>query len=61
VPHNGKAQNKGNAENSHDGHRMPTSASNNVKVQNIPNMQNNITCSTNCKYRSAATLHTLET
>jgi hypothetical protein len=33
----------------------------NVKVQNIFNMQNNFTCSTNYKYRIAATLHTLET
>jgi hypothetical protein len=28
----------------------------NVKVQNIFNMRNNITCSTNCKYITAATL-----
>jgi len=61
VPHDEKAQNKGNAENSRDEHRMPTSASTDVKVQNIPNMQNNITCSTNCKFRLAATLYTLET
>jgi hypothetical protein len=33
----------------------------NVKVQNIFNMHNNITCSTDYKYRTAATLHTLET
>jgi hypothetical protein len=38
-----------------------TSESANVKVQNIFNMQNNITCSTNYKFRTAATLHTLET
>jgi hypothetical protein len=31
----------------------------NVKVQNIFNVQNNITCRTNYKYRTAATLHTL--
>jgi hypothetical protein len=30
-----------------------------VKVQNI--FQGNSTCSTNCKYRTATTLHTLET
>ena len=34
--------------------------STNVRVQNIFHMQNNITCSTNCKYRTAATLYTLE-
>ena len=33
----------------------------NVKVQNIFHGQNNITCSTNCKYRTAATLYTIET
>jgi len=32
----------------------------NGKVQNIFHGQNNITCSTNCKYRTAATLYTLE-
>ena len=32
-----------------------------VKVQNIFHRKNNITCSTNCKYRTAATLYTLET
>jgi hypothetical protein len=29
-----------------------------VKVQNISNMWSNITCSTSCKYRTAATLYT---
>ena len=33
----------------------------NVKVQNIFHGPNNITCSTDCKYRTAATLYTLET
>jgi hypothetical protein len=33
----------------------------NVKVQNIFHKRNNITCSTNCKYKTAATLCTLET
>jgi len=33
----------------------------NVKVQNTFHGRNNITCSTNCKYRTAATLYTLET
>ena len=30
----------------------------NVEVQNIFHRRNNITCSTNCKYITAATLHT---
>ena len=34
--------------------------SNNIQVQNIFNVQNNITCSTNCKERTAATLYTLD-
>ena len=33
----------------------------NVKVQNILHVRNNITCSTNCKYRTAATLYTVGT
>jgi len=32
----------------------------NVKVQNIFHMKNNITCSTNNKYRRATTLYILE-
>jgi hypothetical protein len=35
--------------------------SSNVKVHDIFHGQNNITCSTNYRYRTAATLHTLET
>jgi hypothetical protein len=38
-----------------------TTESANVKVQNIFHGRSKITCSTNCKYRTAATLHTLET
>ena len=38
-----------------------TTESVNVKVQNIFHGRNNITCSTNCKYRTAATLYVLET
>jgi hypothetical protein len=34
---------------------------NSVKVQNIFLRRKNITCLTNCKYRTAATLYTLET
>jgi hypothetical protein len=33
----------------------------NVKVQNMFRGQNNATCNTNCKYRTAATLYILET
>ena len=36
--------------NSHTGHCTHTAGSANVKVQNILHWQNNITCSTNCKY-----------
>ena len=32
-----------------------------VKVQNTLHGRNNITCSTDCKYRTAATLYTVET
>jgi len=44
--------------NSHIGHCTHTTESANVKVQNI---FHGITCSTNCKYRTAATLCTQET
>jgi hypothetical protein len=40
---------------------LHTTESANVKVQNIFHGRNNITCSTNCKYRTAGTLYTLET
>ena len=43
--------------NSHIGHCTRTAGSVDVKVQG----RNNITCSKNCKYRTAATSHTLET
>jgi len=46
---------------SHTGHCTHTSESANVKVQTIFHERNNIICSTNCKYRSAATIYTLET
>ena len=32
-----------------------------IKVQNAFHGRNNITCSTNCKYRTAAKLHNIET
>ena len=57
----GKARNLGTTENSHIGHCTYNVESANVKVQNIFNMASNITCSRNCKYRTAATLYTLVT
>jgi len=60
-PHIRKAQNKGTAKNSHIGQCTHTTETANVKIQNILHGRNNITCSTNCKYRTAATLYTLET
>ena len=59
--HTKKAQHSGTTKNSHIGHCTHTIESTNVIVQNIFHGQNNITCSTNCKYRTAATLYTLET
>jgi hypothetical protein len=43
------------------GHCTHIEDSTNWKVQNIFHVWNNITCSTNYKYRTAATLYTLET
>ena len=48
-------------ENCHIGHCTHAMESANVKVQNLFQGQNNITCSTICKYRTAATQYTLET
>jgi len=50
-----------NCKKQHVRHCTQTAESANVKVQNIFLVRNNITCSTNCKYRTAATLHTLGT
>lgn len=58
--HIGLAQNQGTAKNGHTGHCTHTSGSTNVKVQNIFNTQNNIICSTNCNYRMAGMVCTLE-
>ena len=58
--HTGKARIKELQKNSNSGHYTHTSESANVKVQNIFNTRNNITCSTHCKYRTAAKLYTLE-
>ena len=52
---------QGTTENSHIGHCTRTVESANLKVQNVFHGRNNITCSTNCKYRTAATPCTLET
>ena len=45
----------------HTVHCTHTTESANVKVQNIFHGRNNITCSTDCKYRTAATVYTLAT
>jgi molybdenum cofactor biosynthesis enzyme len=42
------------------GHCTHTSESTNVTVQIIFHVRNNITCGTNCKYRTAETLQTLD-
>ena len=47
--------------NSHIWHCIYTVGSADVKLQNTFYGRNNITCSTNCKYRIAAILYTLET
>jgi len=59
--HARKAINQGTVESSHIRQCIHTAESANVKVQNIFHVRNNITCSTNNKYRSAATPYTLET
>jgi len=43
------------------GHCTHNRESANVKVQNIFHGLNNVTCSTDCKCRTAVTLYTLET
>jgi len=55
----GKARNQGTAENIHIGHCTHTAEGTNVKIQNTFNMRRNITCTINCKYRTAAILCTL--
>jgi hypothetical protein len=52
----GKHEIKELQKNNHIGHCTHTTKSANVKVRNIFHGRNNITCSTNCKYRTAATL-----
>ena len=58
--HTEKARIKELQKNSDSGHCTHTSQSTNVKVQNIFNMRNNITCSAHCKYRTGAKLYTLQ-
>ena len=57
----GKDEINGIKKSSHTGHSTHTSESSNVRVQNIFHGRSNITCSTNCIYRRAATLYTLAT
>ena len=57
----GKHENKELKKNCHIGHCTHTAGSANVKVHNIFYGRNNITCSIKCKYKTAATLYTLET
>ena len=45
----------------HFGHCTYTTESANVQEQNIFQGRHNITCGTNCKYRTDAKLHNLET
>ena len=65
--HTRKAGNKGTTKKkkkirrSHIGHCTHTVEKANVKVRNVFHRQNNVTCSTNCKYRTTATLYALET
>lgn len=55
----GKARNQESTKNSHIVHRTLTEVNADVKVQNMFNLRNNITCTTNCKYRTTVTLFTL--
>ena len=54
----GKARNKGTTKKSHIMQCTLAAESADVKVQNIFRWRNNITCSTFCKYGTAATLYT---
>jgi len=56
----GKHEIKELQKNSRTGHCTRTAESADVNVQNVVHGRNNITCSTNCKYRTAATIYTLE-
>ena len=58
--HIGKARNQWTTEYFHISHCTHTAENTDVKVQNIFKMRINVTFSTNCKYRTAVTLYTLE-
>jgi hypothetical protein len=57
----GKHEIKELQKNSRIGHCTRATESANVEVQNIFPRQNNITCSSDCKYITTATLYTLAT
>ena len=58
--HKGKREIKKIIKKKHTGHSTHTAESANVKVQNIFHGRNNITWSANCKYRTVATLYTVD-
>ena len=60
MRHTGKARIQGTTENSQTGHCTLTAESADVKTNKTFNMGNNITCIINRKYRTAATLCTVE-
>ena len=51
---------KGPQIHSHTGHCTHNAESVNIEVRNIFHGRNNSTCSTNCKYRTAATIYTVK-
>jgi hypothetical protein len=53
--------NNNNNKNSHILHCTQTAVSANIQEQNTFHVRNNITCSTKCKHRTAATEYTVET
>ena len=57
----GKREIKELQKNCHIGHCTQTAGSPDVKVQNILHGRNTIPRSTDCKYRTAATVYTVET
>ena len=61
AQHSGKARNRRTTDSSHIGHCTQTAGNADVKVQNTFHGRNNVTCSTDCKYRTAEILYTLET
>jgi len=56
-----KARNQGSTKNRRIGHCAHTTERATVVAQNIFHGRFNITSTTNCKYRTASTLYTLET